>query len=99
MNDWSDGLLVRLLLTALFLIVVLPVAILMSWIGITYNYVWGYPMAVLTGLLTMCFLVFLPRFWRGYGLRLWKILFPEYLSPYRPSPTLTNNDRNDDKYA
>jgi hypothetical protein len=99
MDDMSCDLLLRLFLTGLFLMVVLPLAVVMSWVGITYHYGWGYPVAVLTGVVTLGFLLFLPRFWRGYGHELRNMLFPEYLSPYRPSPRRTDHNRNEDTQA
>src|SRR5512147_257311 len=96
MNYVSTGLLTRIFLTAVFLGGVLPLAIGMSWVGVSDNAVWGYLLAVMTGMLTLGFLVSLPRFWRGYGRELRNILFPEYLSPYRPLPRRTDNDRNDE---
>lgn len=75
--DESNGLRWRFVVT-LLLGGALILASSLSRDGIDSNLVWGYPLAVLTGLLTIGFLVFLPRLWRGYGRALWQVLFPKF---------------------
>lgn len=77
MNTIDTAVVVRFVYTALIVMLIIPVCVLMSWIGITYHYWWGYPAGVGTLLLTVGSLALLRRIWRGYGRRFWAALFPE----------------------